>query len=181
MSTNSIEEPAGVPKIASERQIVALHLGEEVYGIDISTIYTVIVPHEITSVPKTPKFIRGVMNLRGQIIPVVDLRTRFDMPALPVEEQKSSRIVIVDTEGLNAGLIVDAVSEVLTLPDGSVGPPSGLISSKDCEFITGIGRIPRGDGPNGKKEQLILLLDLVKVLAKSPQDVEKLNKMQKAA
>jgi len=163
------------------RQIVALHLGDEVYGIDIATIHTVIVLQDITSVPKTPKYVRGVMNLRGQIVPVIDLRMRLDMPVLSADEQKNARVVIVHTEGLHAGLIVDAVSEVLTLAEGSVGPPSGLIASNDCEFITGIGKVPKVDGRNGTKDQLILLLDVIKVLTTTPQELENLKQIQKAA
>ncbi|RYG70716.1 purine-binding chemotaxis protein CheW [bacterium] len=148
-----------------ERQVVALRLGQEVYGIDIALVHTVLVPQPITAVPKTPRAIRGVMNLRGRILPVVDLRTRFDLPPLPPEEAKAGRIVIIDAEGITAGLIVDGVSEVLSLDANLIEPPSDLLASGDAELITGIGRIPNRDAEDGRPRGLILLLDVLKALA----------------
>jgi purine-binding chemotaxis protein CheW len=180
MSNNTVEEVT-TEETAQERdlQIVALHLGDEVYGVDIAIIHTVIIPQAITEVPKTPKYVRGVMNLRGRILPVIDLRKRFDLPDLAESQQKSVRIVIVDTQGITAGLIVDAVSEVLTLPASSIQPPSGLVANKESEFITGIGRITR-PGEKGKEvEQLILLMDVHKALTAG--DSDRLKKLQKAA
>src|SRR4051794_34784677 len=92
-----------------ERQIVATHLGDEVFGIDIAHIHTVITSQPITPVPQTPSYVKGVMNLRGRVLPVIDLRLRFNLgKAVPGAD---CRIVIVDVEGLSAGLIVDGVSE----------------------------------------------------------------------
>lgn len=179
MSTNLDDETN--ESQADSRQVVALHLGGEVYGIDIATIHTVIMPQEITPVPKTAPYIRGVMNLRGRIVPVVDLRIRFDLGSAASDDHPGKRIVVVDTEGLVAGLIVDSVSEVLTLPKESVGPPSGLISPKDGEFLTGIGRVTRADAVNGKSEQLILLLDVVKVLTAPPLESAPKKRTKKAA
>ena len=176
----TVENTVETAAHTGERQIVALHLGDEVYGVDIAIIHTVITPQAITSVPKTPKFVKGVMNLRGKILPVIDLRARFELPELAEDKSSSVRIVIVDTEGLTAGLIVDAVSEVLRLPESSIEPPSGLIVSKGSEFITGIGRIPKEASAEGK-EQLILLLDVVKTLTETSQELEKLKKISNAA
>ena len=142
----------------TERQIVVLHLGEELYGVDIAAIYTVITPHAITPVPRTPDFIAGVMNLRGRIVPVIDLRRRFGLPAT---EGQGRRIVIVDVEGLTAGLIVDDVTEVLRLPDAAVDAPSRLVASAESDCILGVGRIPAaGEG----EERLIILLDVYRTL-----------------
>lgn len=164
-----------------DRQIVALNLGDEVYGIDIAIIHTVIMPQSVTAVPKTPKYVKGVMNLRGRILPIIDLRTRFDLPPLKAEEQKSVRVVIVDVEGISAGLIVDAVSEVLTLPSESIEPQSGLIASKESEFITGIGRIQRANAKGEEEDQLIMLLDVLEALTATTQDLNKIKKLQQAA
>lgn len=172
--------PTGNTTSDSERQIVALHLGDEVYGIDIAHIHTIIVPQPITHVPKAPDFVKGVMNLRGRIIPVIDLRERFSMPQLSEERQKSARIVIVDVEGLTAGLIVDGVSEVLRLPKSAIQPPSQLVASVETECITGIGRVEvqssqrnihgHADAEPKSTEQLIILLDIHKTLTITARD-----------
>ena len=161
-----------------ERQVVALHLAEEVYGLDIAAIHTVITPQTITTVPKAPAFVKGVINLRGRILPVIDLRTRFGLPPQSEAQARRARIVIVEADGVSAGLIVDAVSEVLRLPESAIDAPSQLIASAEAECITGIGRIPVGrrsgevkdtkaNGETlGPEERLIILLDVTTILAR---------------
>jgi purine-binding chemotaxis protein CheW len=158
-----------------ERQIVAMHLGEEVYGLDIAHIHTVITPNPITPVPQTPDYVVGVMNLRGRILPVIDLRKRFKVAA--TKDDAGYRIVIVEVEGLSAGLIVDAVSEVLRLRSSDIQSPSELLDSAEVEVITGIGRVPL----QGKGECFILLLDVMKTLTHAAFDVSALAKLQEAA
>lgn len=158
-----------------ERQIVAMHLGKEVYGVDIAHIHTVITPNPITPVPQTPDYVEGVMNLRGRILPVIDLRKRFNVPS--VNEGDSYRIVIVEVEGLSAGLIVDTVSEVLRLKASEIQSPSELLDTAEIEVITGIGRVPL----QGKGECFILLLDVLKTLTHAAFDVSALAKLQEAA
>lgn len=151
----------------TERQVVALHLGDEIYGVDIACVNTVLTPQPITPVPNVPEHVQGVMNLRGRILPVIDLRTRFGLPALSSEKQKSSRIVIMDVEGVTAGLIVDSVSEVLRLPTASIEPSAGLLNAADPGCLSGIGRVPGGRRKSDDKaegDQLILLLDVAQVL-----------------
>ena len=158
----SVQEPqtAGM----AERQIVALQLADEVYGLDIAAIHTVITPQAITVVPKAPVFVKGVINLRGRVLPVIDLRARFDLPALPEDQSIHCRIVIVEADGVSAGLIVDGVSEVLRLPSDAIDAPSQLVASVESECITGIGRLPNKNGAAGE-ERLIILLDVPKILA----------------
>jgi len=151
----------------AERQVVALHLGDEIYGVDIASIHTVLTPQPITSIPNVSPDIKGVMNLRGRILPVLDLRARFGLAPLPADEQKSARIVIVEDAGLTAGIIVDSVSEVLWLPAGAVEPPSALLGSAEGRCLTGIGRVPGGRRRNDGKadgERLLLLLDIPQTL-----------------
>ena len=107
------------------------------------------------------------MNLRGRILPVLDLRARFGLPPLEDDRRKLSRIVIVEAEGMTAGLIVDAVSEVLKITADAIEPPSALLGSADQRCLTGIGRV----GGNGRQTdrgkdstRLILLLDIVQTL-----------------
>lgn len=151
--------------LAAERQIVALQLADEVYGLDIDVIHTVITPQPITVVPKSPSFVKGVINLRGRVLPVIDLRARFGLPALSEDKARQSRIVIVEADGISAGLVVDAVSEVLRLPETAIDAPSQLIASAETECITGIGRLPVKDGAEGA-ERLIILLDVSRTLAR---------------
>lgn len=158
-----------------ERQIVAMHLGDEVYGVDIAHIHTVITPNPITPVPQTPDYVEGVMNLRGRILPVIDLRKRFKVASEKAED--AYRIVIVEVEGLSAGLIVDTVSEVLRLKASEIQSPSELLDTAEVEVITGIGRVPL----QGKGECFILLLDVLKTLTNAAFDVSALAKLQEAA
>lgn len=178
MSAELLDNP-GVSS-NSERQIVALHLGGEVYGVDIAHIHTIITPQAITHVPKAPPFVRGVMNLRGRIIPVVDLRERFGLEPIEEERKKTMRIVIIDVQGVMAGLIVDAVSEVLRLSAAAIDPPSQLVATAETECITGIGRIA-AVGDNKDADRLIILLDVYKTLTRSSLDADALNQLQKAA
>lgn len=168
MSTALLEKPDGTPAGSeTERQVVALHLGDEIYGVDIACIHSVLTPQPITQVPNVPAYVRGVMNLRGRILPVLDLRMRFGMAPPDADAQKSSRIVIVEASGLTAGLVVDSVSEVLRLPASSVEAPSALLASADLRCLTGIGRVPGGRRKEDRKEaadRLILLLDIPQTL-----------------
>ena len=168
MATALLEKSSSAAAdLSAERQVVALHLAEEIYGVDIACIHTVLTPQPITPVPNVSADIKGVMNLRGRILPVLDLRTRFGMPPLAADKQKSARIVIVEADGMTAGLIVDSVSEVLRLPAGAVEPPSALLGSADLRCLTGIGRVPGGRRQGDSKEEaerLILLLDIPQTL-----------------
>jgi purine-binding chemotaxis protein CheW len=168
-------EPKNENHTNDERQIVAMHLGQEVYGVDIAHIHTVITPNPITPVPQTPDYVEGVMNLRGRILPVIDLRKRFKVPS--EKDGESYRIVIVEVEGLSAGLIVDTVSEVLRLKSSEIQAPSELLDTEEIEVITGIGRVPL----QGKGECFILLLDVLKTLTHAAFDVNALAKLQEAA
>ncbi|HLO99041.1 MAG TPA: chemotaxis protein CheW [Fimbriimonas sp.] len=181
MSSEFIDTKAATEGGRRERQIVAVHSGDEMYGLDIAVIHTIITPQPITKVPRTASHVKGVMNLRGQIIPIIDLRVRLGLPELEASRAKSSRIVIVDTGGVTAGMIVDAVSEVLTLGEDSIQPPSSMVATKDCEYITGIGRISKSDDKSGPKERLIMLMDVHMVLTAQVINAEKAAKQKKVA
>lgn len=138
----------------AERQVVVFHLGGEVYGINIGTVREIIRMQAITFVPDAPGFVRGVINLRGRVIPVVDLRTRFAFPVTPATPD--SRILVVDSGGIDIGVIVDAVTEVRRIDDATIEPPSGLLTTDDTSYIEGI---TNADG------RLLILLDLDRALA----------------
>ena len=136
-----------------ERQLVVFDLGGEVYGVDINTVREIIRMQNITRVPNAPEFVEGIINLRGKVIPIVDLRRRFALAA--AEQSKDSRIVVVDIAGEDIGVTVDAVTEVMRIDGGSVEPTGDIIATVDSYYIEGIANLG---------EQLIILLDLNKVI-----------------
>ncbi|MDA8187404.1 MAG: chemotaxis protein CheW [Dehalococcoidales bacterium] len=136
-----------------EEQLVVFDLGDEVYGVDISRVQEIIRMQAITQVPGAPSFVEGVINLRGKIIPVIDLHRRFGLPAAQLG--KSSRIVVVETEGRVIGMVVDAVSEVLRIPTNCIEPPSPVVVGIDSDYIRGIAKL---------EGRLVILLQLDKVL-----------------
>jgi purine-binding chemotaxis protein CheW len=138
-----------------EEQIVTFTLAGEYYGVDISTVNSIIKMQYITAVPGTPRFIEGVTNLRGTVLPVVDLRKRFDMP--PAEDERNARIVVIEMRDTMIGIIVDTVAEVLRVPADDIEPPSPIVATVDSAFITGVAKAHRTEGDPG---QLIILLDL---------------------
>lgn len=137
-----------------ERQLVLFDLGGEVYGVDIAAVHEIIRMQPITRVPKAPFYVEGVINLRGKVIPVVDMRKRFGLAK--VEQTKDNRIVVVDSSGQNIGIIVDAVTEVLRIPADSVETPSEIITTTDSDYLLGIAK---------RDDTMIILLDLDKVLS----------------
>jgi purine-binding chemotaxis protein CheW len=149
---------------SDEEQLVVFRLGDESYGVSIEVVNTIIRLSEITAVPHTPASVSGVINLRGVIVPVIDLRRRFGLPAS--EATKASRIVVVENDGIMVGMIVDAVTETLRLSGGQIEPLSPLVQSVDAQYLRGVGKVG---------ERLIILLALEQVLAR--EEVEQLQGM----
>ncbi len=132
-------------------------LGNEQYGIEILKVREIIGFMEITAVPRTPAYVKGVINLRGQVISVVDLRTRFDMPAIPPTEETC--IIVVEIELPNTrkfftGIIVDGVSEVLNIGGDQIEEPPLFGTSVQTDFIMGMGKV-------GKSVKILLDIDTV--------------------
>ena len=140
-------------------------LGEEVYGLDIKVVMEIIGILPITTVPEVPEYVRGIINLRGKIIPVVDMRLRFRQEFRPYTD-RTCVIVIEVAENMLIGLIVDGVSEVLTIPDANVVPQPKLQSARN-RYIRGVGKM---------EESVVLLLDWEKLFSK--EDEELLEGMQ---
>jgi len=177
MSVNQVQKGSASE---AERQIVAMNLGDQVFGIDIAFINTVITPQPITRVPRTPGYVKGVMNLRGRIMPVLDIRERFGIDPKSWTEPANTRVVIVEVDGLSVGLIVDNVSEVLRLPENAIEAPSTVLGSQDVDCITGIGRIKLHGRKDGEEDCFILLLDINRVLNAGNAEID-LSKLAKAA
>ncbi len=136
-----------------EEQFVVFRLAGEIYGIPITLVHEIIRYREITRIPRSAEYVRGVLNLRGQIVPVIDLRKRLGLPS--AEETNSSRIVVTEVEENIVGMIVDAVTEVLRLPFSRIEPPSDLIVDVEYDLIKGVGK---------KDDQLVILLDVSKTV-----------------
>lgn len=136
-----------------EEQLVAFRLADEIYGVNIFHINEIIRLREITQIPRTSPDTEGVINLRGKIVPILDLRTRLGLP--PKEHTSGTRVIIVAQEDCTVGLIVDGVNGVLRIPQTHIEPPSDLISSVDADYVRGVGK--SGD-------DLVILLNLQKVL-----------------
>ncbi|GAB4424473.1 MAG: chemotaxis protein CheW [Anaerolineae bacterium] len=137
-----------------ENQLVIFHLAKEYYGVDIAAVESIIKMQAITGIPQAPPFVEGVINLRGAVLPVIDLRNRFGLAQTP--PTKDTRIVVVEMGGTTVGMIVDAVNEVLRVPSEDIEPPSPMVTTLDSAFITGIAKVA---------DRLIILLDLGKVLS----------------
>jgi purine-binding chemotaxis protein CheW len=114
-------------------------LGNEAYGLEIKYVTEIIGVQEITEVPELPEYIRGIINLRGKIIPVMDVRLRFRKPFREYNDRTC--IVVVDIKDISVGLIVDAVSEVMTIQDQDVVPPPDLNKGSSNKYIKGIGKV----------------------------------------
>lgn len=151
-----------------ENQLVVFDLANEHYGVDIAAVEGIIKMQAITNVPRAPQSVEGVTNLRGKVLPVIDLRKRFGLP--PEEATKNTRIVVVEMNGATVGMIVDGVSEVLRVSPDAVEPPSPIVATVDSAFIKGIAKVG---------ERLVILLDLGKVL--STRESASLHSLQSAA
>lgn len=137
---------------SQELQLVIFLLAKEEYGLPITKVQEINRMVPITRLPQTPDFMEGVINLRGRVIPVIDLRKRFQLTAAATNDD--TRIIIVDVNGQTLGIVVDAVTEVVRLSGASVEPPPPAFIL-DSQYIHGIGKL---DG------RLLILLDIDKVL-----------------
>jgi len=134
-------------------QLVTFTIGHEEFGVDILAVQEIIRTMEITKVPKAPHFVEGVINLRGKVIPIIDLRSRFNMSTK--KHDKSTRIIVLEINTMIVGFVVDAVSEVLRVPANTVEPPPPVVAGVESEYISGIGKLD---------DRLLILLDLNKLL-----------------
>jgi len=156
-----------VEKIAAkEKQLVVFNLGQEVYAVEIDMVKEIIQMQAITRVPGTPPSVEGVINLRGSVIPIVDLRKRFQLKA--VERNKDTRIVVVSCKGAEVGVIVDSVAEVLRIPVDSIEPSSNVFTDEHLEHLLGIVKLAG---------RLVILLDMDQVLSK--QEIAAINALEK--
>jgi purine-binding chemotaxis protein CheW len=136
-----------------ELQIVGFRIGNETYGVRIASVKEIVRVPEITSVPNSPDFVEGVINLRGKIIPVMDLRKRFGLQEIQVD--KKNRVLVVELENKLVGLIVSSASEVLKLPPSEIEAPGSVFAEGESSYVTGVGKL---------KGRLVILLDIARLL-----------------
>lgn len=141
------------------RKLLSFGLGNEEYGLDILAVREIIGLIDITPLPRTPAYVKGVINLRGKIIPVIELRTRFGMPSVNYTDETCIIVVDVPAEGdadpRLMGVVVDTVREVLDIPTAAIEPPPEFGCSIPMDYITGIGKV---------KEKVVVMLDTAKVM-----------------
>ena len=145
--------------ISEIEQLVVFDLAGEQYGVDIQGVQEIIRMQTITKVPKTQSFVEGIINLRGKVIPVLDLRKRFGLDVSEINSE--TRIVVVEITDIIIGMIVDAVMEVLRIPQASVEPPSPIVANIDSDFIKGVGKL---------EDRLIIILDVHKIFSSQERD-----------
>jgi purine-binding chemotaxis protein CheW len=146
-------------------KVVIFSLGKELYGMDIFELKEIIRMAEITRIPKAPSFIEGVINLRGKIIPVIDLKKKLGIDGNENPEEK--RILVADVGGQTAGLVVDHVHEVADIEDKDIEPPP-VVLEIDGRFIRGLAKMG---------ERIVVLLKADEILSvKEKQELEKLSK-----
>jgi purine-binding chemotaxis protein CheW len=134
-------------------QLVSFKIGAEEFGVDILKVQEINKMTQITKVPNAPDFVEGVINLRGRVIPIIDLRTRLGLEK--IEHTKDTRIIVVELDGKTVGFIVDAVNEVLRIPANITEKPPELVAGIDADYITAVGKL---------EDRLLILLDLDRIL-----------------
>ena len=135
-------------------QVVGFRIGSETFGVRIGSVREIVRVPEITAVPNAPETIEGVINLRGKIIPVMDLRKRFGNRE-GIQSDKKNRILVVELDKRLLGLIVNSASEVIKIPPSEIEPPGTDFAEGESNYVTGVGKL------NGR---LIILLDIEKLL-----------------
>ncbi len=134
-------------------QLVSFQLAQEEYGIEITKVQEIILMGEITRVPQTPPYIKGLINLRSTVIPIVDLRLRFGLSEQPRTDE--TRIMVINVAGKTIGIIVDAVSEVLRISQEQIAPPPPTVAGLGEEYLIGLAKLD---------SRLLILLDIDGIL-----------------
>jgi purine-binding chemotaxis protein CheW len=133
-------------------QLVSFKLGKEFYGIEITKVREIILIAEITCIPETPHFLKGLINLRSTVIPVIDLRARFGLPETELTDE--SRIMVLQASGKTIGIMVDAVSEVLRVKRDQIAPPPPTVAGLGRDYLNGLVKLD---------DRLLILLEIDKI------------------
>lgn len=139
--------------VNNDLKVIVFQLKDEEYGVPVGQVQSIERMQHITRVPKVANFVKGVINLRGVVTPIIDLRKRFGIEE--IEYSESTRIIIVGVNDMEVGLIVDAANDVIDIPDGAVEPPPEVVGSIEAEYLKGVAKL---------EKRLLILLNLDKVL-----------------
>ena len=153
--------------MAKDLQLVGFRIGKETFGVPINLVHEIVRLPEITAVPDSPDYIEGVINLRGKIVSIVDLRKRFGETR--IEANRKNRILVAEIDRKMVGLIVDAASEVIRLPETEIEAPPEIFQESEVKYVTGMGKF-RG--------RLVILIDLTKILQKG--ELRRLGELETA-
>ncbi len=164
-STNNVDIEAakranGSAPGGSLSQVVSFRLDKEEYGLNIMDVQEIILVGEITEIPEVPEYVRGLINLRGKVIPIVDLRVRFGLSA--AEPSEDTRIIVSNNGSITFGIVVDAVNEVLRIEQDQIDPPPKGMSNANSDYLLGLVKM---------KEKIMILLDINKIMSSEEKEV----------
>jgi purine-binding chemotaxis protein CheW len=139
-------------------QLIGFYVGAEEYGLEILRVKEIIRIKEITRLPKSPEFVKGIINLRGDVIPIIDLGEKFGLEKKDYSQM--TRVIVVEIEGQMVGMVVDSVSQVLRISSDQIEPPPMMIGGLSREYVHGVGKV--GD-------RLVILLNIDLILSADEQ------------
>lgn len=151
--------------LANEVKVIVFQLKDEEYGVEVDQVRSIERMQHITRVPRTPSFVKGVVNLRGVVTPIIELRNRFGIEE--IETTDSSRIIIVAVGDMEVGLIVDAANDVVDIPNNVVEPPPEVVGGVEADYLRGVAKMDK---------RLLILLNLDKVL--NPKDLKETKSLE---
>ncbi|MGO4887759.1 chemotaxis protein CheW [Anaerobacillus sp. MEB173] len=152
-------------KIMNEMKVIVFQLKDEEYGVEVEQVRSIERMQYITRVPKTPEFVKGVINLRGVVTPIIELRNRFGIEE--VAHTESTRIIIVAVGEMEVGLIVDAANDVIDIPVSAIEPPPEVVGGIEAEYLRGVAKL---------EKRLLILLNLDKVL--NPKELKEIKSIE---
>lgn len=151
--------------IMDDIKVIIFQLKDEEYGVEVDQVRSIERIEHITRVPSTPNFVEGVINLRGVVTPIIDLRKRFDIEG--IEHSEMTRVIIVTVGTMDVGLIVDAANDVIDIPKNAIEPPPVVVGGIEAEYIRGVAKL---------EKRLLILLNLDKVL--NPDELDEMNEIE---
>ena len=163
LEQQSIESTESRAELEDSTNLVTFRLGSGEYAIDIMQAKEIIKMEKITLIPNAPDFVEGVINLRGNIIPIIDLKKRFNLEE--IEGDKNTGIIIVKIEDVDMGIIIDSISKVVSISNSDIQPPPPMLSGIGQKYIKGVGKL---------EDKLLVVLDLEKLFttdAKTPKEI----------
>ena len=141
-------EATKVKESAELRQFISFSVGEEEFGLELLHVREIIREREITWLPKAPSFVKGIINLRGDVIPLIDLRNKFGLERR--EDTAQTRVIVAEVEGRLIGIVVDSASQVVRIPAGQIEPPPRVLGGFSQELVRGVGKL---------EDKLVILLN----------------------